>query len=134
MKSDSPTNTPKGDKDIDVIISTTPEAEIDAIDRFIVDNEIEHEVCEYKPDYTNRRCEWCGEIKLAFRHQLRGMLLDFRDQDRTRLLEQVLEVSPELAVESRNLGKDYAGYGRGYNAAIEEYKANITNLLKVKEQ
>jgi hypothetical protein len=32
---------------------------------------------------------------------------------------------PEKCAVSRSLGKDYAGYSRGYNAAISEIEANL---------
>lgn len=73
--------------------------------------------------------------------ELSNALEALLDQDRTRLLEQVLEVAPEKTVypvaEALRAGTYKRGQEQwhdGFNKAIDQYKANITNLLTVKEQ
>lgn len=37
---------------------------------------------------------------------------------------------PEKATESKTLGKDYQGYSRGYNSAIDDVKAVLDELFR----
>lgn len=64
------------------------------------------------------------EVLMEFGGYTEGATNNF-DKAKTTLLNDMLAMLPEEATETRSLGKDYSGYSRGYNQAIDELRAKI---------
>ena len=49
---------------------------------------------------------------------------------KSQLHSLLISKLPEKATESKTLGKDYQGYSRGYNSAIDDVKAVLDELFR----
>lgn len=54
----------------------------------------------------------------------------FKEDLREGILELILSTRPEEAVVTAKLGKDYAGWSRGYNRGIEDWEKAIKDCFK----
>ena len=83
------------------------------------------ELLEMELGYANdEECPICGHDHED--HEPIGARKKFKKNLHSLLISKL----PEKATESKTLGKDYQGYSRGYNSAIDDVKAVLDELFR----